>query len=115
MVVDKLIETLETLGYPVIKQGSLLPDEAYPNHFFTYWNNSADGSSYYSNDEGAVIWNYSVNFYSVDELLISSKLMEAKALLKKAGFIVAGAGYDVASDEPTHTGRGIIALCRENL
>jgi hypothetical protein len=115
MVVDKLIETLESLGYPVKKQGSLLPDEPYPNHFFTYWNNSADGSSYYSNDEGAVIWNYSVNFYSVDELLISSKLMEAKQLLRKAGFIVAGAGYDLVSDEPTHTGRGITAVYRENL
>ena len=113
MVLDKLIETLETLGYPVKKQGSLLPDEPYPNHFFTYWNNSADGSSYYSNDEGAVIWNYSVNFYSVDDP--NSKLMEAKALLKKAGFIVAGAGYDLVSDEATHTGRGITAVYRENL
>lgn len=115
MVVDKLIETLESLGYPVIKQGSLLPDEPYPNHFFTYWNDSADGDSYYSNEEGAILWAYSFNFYSVDELLVSAKLMEAKKLLIKAGFIVAGAGYDVASDEPTHTGRGMTALYRENL
>lgn len=113
MVVDNLIDTLSSLGYPVKKQGSLLPDEAYPDHFFTYWNNSADGTSYYSNDEGAIIWNYSINFYSVNEP--DSKLMEAKALLRKAGFIVGGAGYDIASDEPTHTGRGITALYRENL
>lgn len=113
MVVDNLIDTLSSLGYPVRKQGSLLPDEAYPDHFFTYWNNSTDGAGFYSNDEGAIIWNYTVSFYSVDEPM--SVLMGAKALLKKAGFIVAGAGYDVASDEPTHTGRGITALYRENL
>lgn len=115
MVIDKLIEALESLGYPVKKQGSILPDEAYPDHFFTYWNDSADGESYYSNEEGAIIWAYSVNFYSVDELLVDSKLIEAKRMLKQAGFIVAGAGYDIASDEATHTGRGITALYREQL
>jgi hypothetical protein len=115
MVVDKLIDTLAKLNYPVKKQGSLLPDEAYPDHFFTYWNNASDGDSFYDNDENSVIWNYSVNFYSVDELLVDSKLMEAKRLLREAGFIVAGAGHDVASDEPTHTGRGITALYREKL
>ena len=47
---DKLlIDTLKPLGYPVKLQGSLLPKECYPKHFFTYWNDSADGSSYYSN------------------------------------------------------------------
>lgn len=113
MVVDKLINTLSKLNYPVKKQGSLLPDEPYPDHFFTYWNNSADGSSYYSNDEGAIIWNFSVNFYSVNDPI--EKLLEAKTLLRQAGFIVAGAGYDVASDEPTHTGRGMTVLYREKL
>ena len=115
MVVYKLLEELEKLGYPVFKQGSLTPDQPYPDHFFTYWNDSADGESFYSNNESAIIWNYSVNFYSVDELLVTSKLMEAKVLLRQAGFIVAGAGHDLASDEPTHTGRGITALYRENV
>jgi len=113
MVVDNLIDELKKLGYPVIKQGSLPPDEDYPENFFTYWNNSSDGISFYSNDETGAVWNYSVNFYSEDELLVDSKLLEAKKLLKKAGFIVTGFGHDVASDEPTHTGRGIIALYRE--
>lgn len=113
MVVDKLIATLESLGYPVKKQGSLLPDEPYPNHFFTYWNNSTNGASFYSNDEGVIIWNYSVNFYSVDDP--ESVLTKAKKVLIQAGFIVGGAGYDLVSDEPTHTGRGMTALYRENL
>jgi len=110
---DLLISTLGDLGYPVRLQGSLLPDESYPDSFFTYWNDSADGSSYYSNNEGAILWAYSLNFYSTDPVLVNSKLLEAKALLKKAGFIVSGAGYDVPSDETTHTGRGISLLYRQ--
>ena len=110
---DLLIETLEALGYEIKLQGSLLPEESYPDHFFTFWNDSADGTSFYSNDEGAIIWAYSLNFYSVDVLLVNSVLLKAKKLLKAKGFIVSGAGYDVASDEPTHTGRGITVLYRQ--
>lgn len=106
-MVDLLISTLEALGYPVKLQGSMLPAEPYPDHFFTFWNDSADGQSFYSNTEGAITWAYSVNFYSVDPVKVNSKLLEAKQLLKAAGFTVTGAGYDVMSDEPTHTGRGI--------
>lgn len=112
-MVDNLISTLSTLGYPVFLQGSLLETEAYPDNFFTFWNNSADGTSYYSNDEGAIVWNYSVNFYSNNPTLVNTKLLEAKSLLKAQGWVVSGAGYDVISDEPTHTGRGIIALYRQ--
>lgn len=110
---DLLISTLGALGYPVRLQGSLLPDESYPDSFFTYWNDSADGSSYYSNNEGAILWAYSLNFYSTDPVLVNAKLLEAKALLKGAGFVVSGAGYDVPSDETTHTGRGISLLYRQ--
>lgn len=112
-MVDLLISTLEALGYPVKLQGSLLPDEPYPDSFFTFWNDSADGDSFYSNDESAIIWTYSVNFYSNDPLKVNSELLKAKRLLKEAGFICTGAGYDVASDEPTHTGRGITAYYRQ--
>lgn len=110
---DLLISTLEHLGYPVKLQGSLLSDEPYPDHFFTFWNDSADGNSFYDNDEVAIIWQYSLNFYSIDPNLVNSKLLEAKALLKGAGFIVNGAGYSVMSDESTHTGRGITILYRQ--
>ena len=36
---DKLIEVLSSFGYPVIRQGSMTEDEAYPPTFFTIWNN----------------------------------------------------------------------------
>ena len=112
---DLLISTLEVLGYPVRLQGSLLPNESYPDSFFTFWNDSADGASFYSNMEGAVLWSYSLNFYSSDPLLVNTKLVEAKRLLSGAGFIVSGSGYDVPSDEPTHTGRGISLLYRQKI
>lgn len=112
-MVDNLISTLSTLGYPVKLQGSLLPDEPYPDHFFTFWNDSADGISYYSNEENAIEWRYSLNFYSIDPSLVDTKLLEAKALLKAQGWVVSGAGYSVMSDEPTHTGRGITILYRQ--
>ena len=112
---DLLISTLESLGYPVRLQGSLLENEPYPDSFFTFWNDSADGSSFYSNDEKAILWSYSLNFYSTDPVLVNTKLIEAKRLLRDAGWIVSGAGYDVPSDEPTHTGRGMSLVYRQRL
>lgn len=112
---DLLISTLEALGYPVRQQGSLLPDECYPDHFFTFWNDSADGSGFYSNNETSIVWSYSLNFYSCDPTKVGATVMEAKKLLKGAGFIVTGLGYSVPSDEPTHTGRGITVLYRQKL
>ena len=66
-----------------------------------------------------MLFRSSLNFYSVDPEKVSNmfKIIKdtptAKSLLKKAGFIVSGAGYDVPSDEPTHTGRGISLLYRQ--
>ena len=110
---DLLIKTLEPLGYPVKLQGSMLPNEPYPDHFFTYWNNAATGSGFYDDEESAVAWDYSLNFYSKNPLFVNSVLLTAKVLLKEAGFTVTGAGYGVASDEPTHTGRGIEVYYRQ--
>lgn len=112
---DLLISTLSLLGFPVKRQGSLLSDEPYPDHFFTFWNNSSVGESFYSNKENAVIWSYTVCFYSVDVKKTYEKLMEAKRLLAALNFTVTGGGFDVVSDEATHTGRGIEVLYREIL
>lgn len=114
-MVDLLISTLEVRGYPIRLQGSLLADEPYPNHFYTFWNDAADGESYFDNEEGAILWQYSLNFYSNNPALVNSELLEAKKLLKKAGFIVSGAGYNIMSDKPTHTGRGITVIYRQEI
>ena len=111
---DLLISLLESFGFPVFLQGSLSENDPYPESFFTFWNNETPDGAHYDNEAINYIWNFDVNFYSVDPELVNSMLLQAKALLKQNGFIVAGKGYDVATDEPTHTGRGINAIIIEN-
>lgn len=114
-MVDLLTNTLESFGYPVMLQGSLNPQDKYHDNFFTFWNDSADANSFYNNDESSILWQYSLNFYSIDPNLVNSVLLEAKKALKAKGWIVNGAGYSVMSDEPTHTGRGITILYRQEM
>lgn len=112
-----LINTLNTAftGYPVILQGSLDPNAAYPSDFFTYWNNTTDDSAFYDNAETETIWNFDLNFYSNNPVNVNTVLLTAKSALKAVGFIVNGAGYDVMSDEPTHTGRGMNLIYIQHL
>lgn len=107
---DKLIEILESFGYPVKLQGSLAENEAYPDHFFTFWNNDSISEAFYDDDEKSISYDYDVNFYSCDPELVYSVLREAKQRLKAAGFIISGDGYSVMSDESTHDGRGMNVL-----
>lgn len=111
---EKLIELLESFGYPVFLQGSLGADCAYPESFFTFWNNSSDDNNHYDNEPVSFTWSFDVNFYSVNPELVNNMLLEAKAVLKANGFIISGKGYDLMSDEPTHTGRGMNALIIDN-
>lgn len=110
---DLLINTLETFGFPVKLQGSLTKDEKYPDSFFTFWNNDSFDYEHYDNKPIGYIWDFDINFYSIDPELVNKKLLDAIEKLRKNGFIISGQGYDVASDEPTHTGRGINALIKE--
>ena len=107
-VKELMIGILQTeWDYPIIQQGSMSDDEKYPDHFFTFFNNETTDAAFYDNTETKTIWDFDLNFYSIDPELVNSILREAKALLKQNGFIVSGVGYDVISDEETHTGRGI--------
>ena len=107
-MVDLLIKNLKKIGYPVFLQGSLLADEPYPESFFTFWNSSTDSQGFYDNNESAIKWIYTIAFYSTDPLVVNSVLLMVKQILKKKGFIVNGSGFDLLSDEKTHTGRGLI-------
>lgn len=104
---DKLIEILETFGYSVVRQGSLGPDEEYPDSFFTFWNNDSPDHAHYDNAEYGTEWDFDVNFYSVDPEKTYKVLADARIKLKQNKWIIPGKGYDVASDEVTHTGRGM--------
>ncbi len=106
-----LINTLtEEFNLPVIQQGSMSMDDVYPESFFTFWNNSSTDEAFYDNTESETVWNFDLNYYSDDPTSVNNILLEAKTLLKSAGFIPNGSGYDVMSDEKTHTGRGINLL-----
>lgn len=111
---DNLIEILETFNLPVIRQGSLAPDEAYPDTFFTFWNNDEDGQSYYDNEAATVVYDYGVNVYSTDPDNVYSLLRQARQILKQNNWIIARRGYDIASDEITHVGRGMEVLFLSN-
>lgn len=104
---DRLIEILSSLGYPVRRQGGLVSSEKYPDHFFTFWNNDTPTHSHYDNSEYGFEWDFYVNFYSVEPEKTYSVLSEAREKLISDGWTIPGKGYDVASDEITHTGRGI--------
>lgn len=111
---DLLIETLQQFGFPVMLQGSLLEDEPYPDKFFTFWDRGSNGGAYYDNKEYTTEFNYSVYYYSTDPADVYATLRAAIAKLRAAGFIVDGDGYAVASDEPTHDGRGVEVLYLKN-
>ncbi len=102
-----LIDTLESFNYPVILQGSLSDEDEFPDSFFTFFNNDTADDAFYDNNETETIWDFDLNFYSNDPSLVNTVLVQAKPLLKVAGFIVDGIGYDVLSNNPTHTGRAI--------
>lgn len=111
-----LISTLESeFHYPVILQGSMSDDAEYPDSFFTFFNNETSDNLFFDNLENVVIWNFDLNIYSNDPETVNSALVTAKQVLKAQDFIIDGVGYDVLSDEPSHTGRGITVLYIEKV
>lgn len=112
---DALITILESFGYPVYRQGSMSNDAAYPDTFFTFWNNDSPDHSHYDNEEYGTDWDFNIYVFSNDPSLTYSLLAEARVALKEAGWICLGKGFDTASDEETHTGRGLEVLYLETL
>ena len=115
---EKLIATLEGEfpGVPIRLQGSFLEDEPYPTSFFTFFENESSSFSFYDDDETRIAWYFSLNAYSTSANTANAMLKKAKKALKVDGWIIDGGGYDVLSDEITHTGRGIMVIyvTREN-
>lgn len=105
---DNLISLLSTFGYPVIRQGSLPSDTAYPDTFFTFWNSTEEGQSFYDNETASIVYDFDVNVYSTSPDTCYSLLASARRLLKSHGYVTPTRGFDVPSDEITHVGRGMI-------
>jgi hypothetical protein len=101
---QKLISALETFGFPVMLQGSMNVEEAYPDTFITFWCDATEDNSHFDNDVHSVDWHFSVILYSNNPALVNTIPNEIRSALKGAGFIPQGKGQDIFSDEPTHTG-----------
>ena len=109
-VVLDLIELLSSFGYGVYRQGSFSENDKYPDSFFTYWNTGTPDHAHYDDADYLGEWEFDINFYSVDPELTYKIMSDARILLKQNKWIVPSRGYDVYSDEPTHTGRGMQAI-----
>lgn len=110
---DNLIQILKQFGFPVYRQGSLTQEQGYPDAFFTFWNNNSPDHAHYDNHNYGTEWDFDVFFYSVDPKQTYTVLGNARVALKQAGWIVPSQGYDVQTDEATHTGRAIEVLYLE--
>lgn len=99
----------------VFLQGSLNPNEPYPQKFITFFITSTEDNSFYNNSLSAEDWDFSVMFYSDDPTEVNTIPAQISAALKSAGFIPQGKGNDLMSDRPTHTGWAMDFLYRENI
>lgn len=107
---EKLIKLLNTFGLPVYLQGTMSEDEDYPSSFFTFYNFEKKEGGFYSGRPTTINWGFWVFIYADDPEVVETKLDEAAALLRKNGWVIENKGEDVASDEPSHTGR--MMTCR---
>mgnify|MGYP003289747471 CR=1 FL=1 len=99
----------------VYLQGTMNPEEAYPEEFATFWTPSTDTAAHFDNAAAAVDWFFQVMYYSSDPTKVNTKPFEIAADLKAAGFVQQGRGHDIPSDEKTHTGWAMDFGCVERL
>ena len=113
---DTLLEILGAFEVPVIRQGSLAPEAPYPETFFIFWYRSEEEQTAYDNEDVAfVVHEFDVNVYSTNPATVYSLLKNARDALKKAGWETLDRGHDIASDEITHTGRGLTCVYLETI
>ncbi len=105
---QRLIAALEKCGFvegkTLFLQGTMNPNEAYPETFVTFWTTGTSDGVHYENQTKTYEWSFSVILYSSDANIVNTKPDEIRAALKDSGFISLGKGQDTPSDEPTHTG-----------
>ena len=92
---------------PIFRQGSLGEADIYPDTFLTFWAGTEYETTAYSNTTATVVWPFDVNAYSTSPATVYSLTAAARDAFKAAGWQTPDRGHDVASDEITHTGRGI--------
>lgn len=106
---NEAVSIIEETGYPCWLMNQMPENVTYPHSFFTYRCEDAPYGEYYDNRPRSTIWTFGIAFYSDDPFLVGSETKELIERLAAAGWIIDGDGDDVPSDEPTHTGRRIVA------
>lgn len=102
---ELLISILETFcPNTVFLQGTLNPEEEYPQKFITFFVTDSDFNEYYDDESNRVDWYVNVIFYSNNPVEVNTVPKQIIKALKKSGFLPQNAGLDVLSDKATHTG-----------
>jgi len=104
---ENFINTLSSLNYPIFLQGSLGPDEAYPDDFITFRISESIIKRHYDNSPFIKYIYFEVNFYSNNPDNVNTIPAKISELLTKAGYDEVSPGSDLDSDEETHTGWGM--------
>lgn len=106
---NKLVSILGGLKltneFDVILQGTLDPEEVYPEHFFTYWNWETPRESFYDNSYSKVNWAFQIVAYSTDRTFLSVMVKEALKELERNGFIIEDNGEDISTSDKHHTAK----------
>jgi len=108
---NKLVSILEGLeleqDFDVVLQGTLDPEDGYPDNFFSYWNWETPRDGYYNNKHTKVYWGFQIIAYSSDRNFLNKMTKRAIEELEKNEFITDSDGEDIASNIKSHTGKMI--------
>lgn len=102
---QELINILSTLGYPVFLDGSINPDNAYPDAFFTFFNTDSEEDMFYSGAPIGEVWRFRVWFVATDPTLVETVPEQARQALRSAGWTLVDMPRDGAVDVPSHTAK----------
>lgn len=108
---NKLVTLLEGLeleqDFDVILQGTIDPEDGYPDNFFSYWNWETPRDGFYNNKHTKVHWAFQIIAYSTDRNFLIEMTNKAIEELEKNEFIIDSDGEDIASNLQSHTGKMI--------
>ena len=107
---NKLVSILEGIeleqDFDVILQGTLDPEDGYPENFYTYWNWETPRDGFYDNRHSKVYWGFQIIAYSTDRNFLLKMTKKAIEELEKNNFIIdSDGGEDIASNLQSHTGK----------
>lgn len=88
----------------VFLQGTLNPDEQYPDKFITFFITTSELGAYYNNDPNRADFYINVMFYSNNPTEVATVPTGIIESLKSAGFVPENYGYDIYSGKKSHTG-----------